>query len=371
MKPLVIIAIIIFLIGGALFGIALYNNGSFDFNSYVTKTNTIEEDFSSIEADLDTTDIEILPATDGKCTAVFTEQEKHPHSYTVEDGTLKIDAYEKKWYDHISIYTKHSKITLYLPKSEYERIEIEQDTGDITIDKALGFKDIKLQTDTGDVFVFASAENLCKISTDTGHITVKDITAESFSAKRSTGRLSIENLTVTGRAEIRGSTGNAALKNISVGGALDIATSTGKIVADTLTAESLSINGGTSKIALSDVTVKTSADIKNSTGDVSVTGMAADSLAIKLSTGDILLKDCVLKSKIQVNTSTGNIVFDSSDAPDISVHTDTGSVTGTLLTGKIFDAESDTGSITVPEDSTEGGRCEITTDTGRISISIK
>lgn len=62
--------------------------------------------------------------------------------------------------------------------------------------------------------------------------------------------------------------------------------------------------------------------------------------------------------------------LDRSDAAEIYVRTDTGDVTGSLLTDKIFFAETDTGDIDVPE-SVEGGKCKIKTDTGDISIKIE
>ena len=47
-----------------------------------------------------------------------------------------------------------------------------------------------------------------------------------------------------------------------------------------------------------------------------------------------------------------------------------GDIEGTLLTDKIFMAESDIGEVDVPK-TTSGGRCEINTNTGDIDIEIK
>ena len=54
---------------------------------------------------------------------------------------------------------------------------------------------------------------------------------------------------------------------------------------------------------------------------------------------------------------------------EIYIETDTGSVSGTLLSDKVFLAETDTGRVSVPK-TTHGGRCEITTDTGNIRIEV-
>ena len=53
----------------------------------------------------------------------------------------------------------------------------------------------------------------------------------------------------------------------------------------------------------------------------------------------------------------------------MSVTTDTGDVKGTLLSDKIFFAETKTGRKDVPK-TTAGGKCEIKTDTGDIIISV-
>lgn len=64
---------------------------------------------------------------------------------------------------------------------------------------------------------------------------------------------------------------------------------------------------------------------------------------------------------------TGNVAFDGADAAEISVKTNTGDVTGSLLTGKVFVVQTDTGAVDVPK-TAAGGRCEIETDAGDIRI---
>ncbi len=56
-------------------------------------------------------------------------------------------------------------------------------------------------------------------------------------------------------------------------------------------------------------------------------------------------------------------------AGEIFVETDTGDVTGSLLTDKVFITQTDTGSIDVSKIA-DGGKCEISTDTGDIRITM-
>ena len=51
------------------------------------------------------------------------------------------------------------------------------------------------------------------------------------------------------------------------------------------------------------------------------------------------------------------------------IKTSTGKVVGSLLTEKVFNAKSDTGKVEVPN-TTSGGSCTITTDTGKIQVTI-
>ena len=111
------------------------------------------------------------------------------------------------------------------------------------------------------------------------------------------------------------------------------------------------------------------ADVEVTTGRVKLTALAARDVAVETDTGDVTLSGVIASGKLTVNTDTGSVRLDMSDAAEISIETDTGDVVGSLLTDKIFIAKTDTGRVDVPA-SASGGRCEITTDTGNIIITI-
>ena len=73
--------------------------------------------------------------------------------------------------------------------------------------------------------------------------------------------------------------------------------------------------------------------------------------------------------EFKAKSDTGAIRLDRCDAGSLDLESDTGSITGTLLSDKVFVTKSDTGKIIVPE-TTTGGICKIETDTGRIEITI-
>ena len=81
------------------------------------------------------------------------------------------------------------------------------------------------------------------------------------------------------------------------------------------------------------------------------------------------MKNVVASEGFIIERGTGDVSFDSCDAAEIFVETSTGDVKGNLLSDKVFIAKSDTGKVNVPK-TVLGGRCEIKTDTGNITLSI-
>ncbi len=284
-----------------------------DTSKYETNNYEITDNFNSISINTDTASIQFVPSNDGICRVTCVEQEKMKHSVTVKDDTLVIEILDtRKWYEHISFFSfKSAKITISLPESEYASLVIKESTGNIEIPKDYKFKSIDISASTGDIKSCASASELIKIKTSTGDICVENVST----------------------------------------GSLDLSVSTGKVT-------------------VSDVRCEGDVTVGVSTGKAYLTNVACKNVTSSGSTGDISLKNVIATESFSIKRSTGNIKFDGCDAGEIFVETDTGDVTGTLLTEKIFIPKSDTGDIKLPE-TTSGGKCKITTDTGDIKISIQ
>lgn len=150
----------------------------------------------------------------------------------------------------------------------------------------------------------------------------------------------------------------------------------------------LSVQADTSDVEIAENFTFEDITIAVSTGDIHMEGIVANNIKLTVSTGDVVarniqclqfssagstgdlhLQQLMAKETIRIERSTGDVDFDSCDAAEIMIHTDTGDVTGTLLTPKIFQVETDTGRVDIPASGT-GGRCEIKTDTGDIQVEI-
>lgn len=289
----------------------------FDFSKlstvkYEKNTYEISEDFSKISIDTDTTEIEFVLSDKKQCKIVCFEDEKVKHSATVKGGTLTIGTVDtRKWYDCIGFSFGESKMTVYLPKTEYASLLIKGSTGDIEIPKDFEFDTVDISASTGDVDCYASASEWMKI-------------------KLSTGAVCVENVSV-GTLDLSVTTGGVTVSSINCEGDMKVAVSTGKT-------------------KLTDISCK----------NVMSTGSA----------GGIILKNVIAAGNLSIERSTGAVILEGSDAAQIYVKTSTGSVKGALLSEKIFITETGTGSVNVPKTVT-GGKCEIKTSTGDIQIGIQ
>ena len=293
------------------FGVIILTMTACSAANYETNVYEINESFYDIAIKTDTADIAFLPSDDGMCRVVCYEKSKVSHSVEVENGTLTVKVVDnRKWYDYIGVNIDSPKITIYLPEAEYSSLVVEEDTGDIEIAKDFEFKSIDVSLDTGNVKCYASATDAIKIVASTGDVYVENISASSLDLKTSTGDITARGITSDEKITVDVSTGKAHLSNI--------------------TCKNLTSTG---------------------------------------STGDISLINVIATEKISIERSTGNVTLEGSDATELFITTDTGDVKGSLLTNKVFITKTDTGRINVPNSIT-GGRCEITTDTGDIIISI-
>ena len=94
-KFLLIVALCLILIGGALFaGVMAKHNwdlASLSKDDYETRSYPVTEDFRSIDIRSDTENISFVPSDDGTCRVEITEKKEEPHTVTVKDGTLRIE----------------------------------------------------------------------------------------------------------------------------------------------------------------------------------------------------------------------------------------------------------------------------------------
>lgn len=143
--------------------------------------------------------------------------------------------------------------------------------------------------------------------------------------------------------------------------------STGKITINSNVLDTLYLENSTGNISIKNCNQMGNISIDTSTGDVNLSSVNCKQLDINISTGNTNLIKTVVEKDFNIAGSTGNVFLDDFDAKNIYIDLSTGDVTGTILTGKLFNATSDTGNVIVPE-SYNNGVCKITVSTGNIDI---
>lgn len=284
---------------------------SLNTEHYETKTYEVKGDFDKIDIDTTVDTVSFELSGDGSCRVVCDESEQEVHTVTVEDNTLKIRMKQQtKWGFHFGVSVQEPKMKVYLPKEEYASLKLQTDTGDATLPEDFTFGSAAVKSDTGDLTFLAAVPGTLKIKTDTGGIRVKNTEPKKAEFASGTGDMRIESLKTEGSVSVLTDTGDLKLKNVSCG-----------------------------------------------------------DLTVESNTGDLRMENVLAAAAFNIKSDTGSVTFNDSDAAEICIITNTGDVNGTLLSEKVFLIETDTGDVNVPKSIT-GGRCEITTDTGDIDISI-
>ena len=296
------------------------------------KEYEIKENYSSIYIQGYAGNIIIKPSADGVTRVECFDKEKVSHTVSVEGETLSVKVKdERRWYDRISLFSfwDSNGITLFLPKGEYNSIEVSSSTADITLQSGFSFANGSFASSTGDMIIFGAFSGDFTALTDTGDINLSGVSAAA--------------VTVTAN------TGDITLDEVKSAGCLNITTDTGEIYS----AESSAVT----------------ARFKSDTGDMDIKFCEFNYAEIESNTADILLAQSTATKSIDIKTSTGDIEFRSFDAGEITVKTSTGDVEGNIRTDKKFTVNTSTGKVRVPSDKGDAP-CSITTSTGDINIII-
>lgn len=309
------VGVIMIILGCVIFsGVAISTKGNY-MAMFSGKLNSneyeITESFSSISIDVETADIRLVYSEAEKCSLSVLEPKKVKHTAFISDGKLTVSYDdERKWYERIGIFCS-PKITLTLPKTEYDSLNINATTGNITLPKDFSFNTIDISITTGNLNCSSSAVNSAVIEATTGNIKVENA---DF-----------------GSVEISLSTGNAHL---------------------------------------SDINVEKNAAVKVTTGEVEIKNLNCKNFSSTGSTGDLNLTNVIGSESLYAKRSTGDVELDGIDAPVIEIQTTTGDIEGSILSPKTFTYSSTTGGVKVPQNG-DGGECTLTTTTGDVKIRIK
>ena len=105
-------------------------------------------------------------------------------------------------------------------------------------------------------------------------------------------------------------------------------------------------------------------------GGIALSHIRSGEVSVRSTSGRMELTDVIAAAGLYAESVSGSVALDGCDGSTIRIETTSGSVKGTLLSDKLFAADSTSGKVEVPR-SAAGGECEITTVSGSIAIEIR
>ena len=294
-KGWIIAASILVVLGIALFvgatAVGGFDVASLGNNRYETVSEEVSEDFKDISIKVNAAAIEFLHGEEKQCKVDYTGQEDLKISVEVKDKTLVIQ-YEdtREWYEHIGIFFKEPKITVYLPKEEYASLSVQSNTGVVTLPKELTFGSITIDSDTSDVDCSASVKENMDIHVSTGDILLIDMKAGGVKVETTTGNVKMIGIDVGGDIAISTTTGDVLLGKAVAQKALTVKCTTGDVGFDRSDADTITVS--------------------TTTGDITGTLLSGKEFNTETSVGDIHVPKNTEGGRCELSTTTGDIAID-------------------------------------------------------------
>ncbi len=252
-------------------------------------TYEITDDFSALDIDVSTADVEILH-TDGGAKIVCTETKDKKYELKLENDALSVDYKDgRNFIKRIGIDFTKMTVKVYLPKTVYNKLEIDTDTGNVSASSDFLFETIDIDTDTGNVDLDGTDAETVYIETDTGNVVMNHTSATKLTVETDTGNITAKRGSY-GEVDFKTDTGNVRFEDTFTFVSLRVRTDTGNVNFDGADAPVIDVKtdtGNVKGILYTDKIFQT----KTSTGKVQVPSSTIGGLCkIETSTGDISIR---------------------------------------------------------------------------------
>lgn len=277
--------------------------------SYETHTYAPGEAFHRISIDCGSSNVRLYPSQNNTCRVECTEGDDATFSVEVRDDTLYIRRENGSVkFLYFGVYFGETGISVYLPKDAYESLAIHTSSGDVEVPEFFSFTSADIQCGSGEIWLLASVGDTLSVQSQSGDIHMGNTSPAIMNVQTGSGEISIDHVKGETVLQIRSTSGDVTLANVN-GKAVDVITSS----------------------------------------------------------GEVTLSNAILEGSIYLKSDSGDVALRTSDAAGLYIQTGSGSVSGTLLSEKVFLIDTSSGDVDVPH-SASGGKCEVTTQSGDIAF---
>ena len=193
------------------------------------------------------------------------------HTVSVEGDALAIQEVDnRKWYQHLHIFSQSTKITVYLPEGSYGTLTIKASTGNVTIPKGFSFASADMDITTGDITCCAAVSGDMALHITTGDVQLSDVTCRNLTATGTTGDITLNNVMASESFSIKCTTGDVMF-NACDAATITVKTTTGDITGSLLTAKAFDAHATTGCVEVPQSTEGGRCKLKATTGDIKIT----------------------------------------------------------------------------------------------------
>ncbi len=269
-------------------------------------------------------DVTIVPTTED--TYRLEASNEGYHDVTLENGTLRI-VRSKQRMERRLFFSDSGELTLYLPKGQYQALDVTTASGDIEV-----------RQDFGTVHITGASSDVTLAGTYSGKVTVQT----------ASGDVSLEG--IFGAAlEVKTASGSQNLKGRFVSGKL------------------LAASGD---IEIFQASFSEDLAVEAASGDLTFSNVLAQELRLRSASGDLDLEQVLSKENFLCRTRSGDVVLKRCDGPHMEFTTISGDISGSLLHGKQFSYQTVSGDMNL-HGGTPQGTCTISTVSGDADLEIE
>ncbi|MBO5088927.1 MAG: DUF4097 family beta strand repeat protein [Lachnospiraceae bacterium] len=316
------------------------------------KTNTyeIKESFENISVEGLEAKVTLVPSTDGTCKVVCTENDNVYDEVKVENDTLTIKRTSKgKWQFNFGVSLEEVKITVYLPKTEYKKLVLNNTSGRLEVPTAFTFEEAKVANSSGKIIFKADVTGALSVENTSGGIDVGENQVGSLTVAESSGGIQVASVHVENDVQASSTSGGIHISEVEC--------------------KNIVAKGSSGSIRLSSIVAKENLEVDGTSGSIQLTDVECANVTGGNSSGSIKCSNVIASGNMELENSSGGISFEACDATNLKLSATSGSIRGNLLTPKNFVADATSGSVDVPQ-SASGGLCEASTTSGSIHIRV-
>lgn len=288
-------------------------------------------------------DVSIVPTTED--TYRLEASSEGYHDVTLENGTLRI-VRNKQQMKRRLFFSDSGELTLYLPKGQYQALDVTTASGDIEV-----------RQDFGTVHITGASSDVTLAGTYSGKVTVQT----------ASGDVALEGI-FGGALEVQTASGSQDLKGRFASGKL-LAASGDIEISQASFSEDLAVEAASGDLTFFNVLAQ-ELRLRSASGDVRMERVCAETLNAESRSGDLDLERVLSKGDFLCKTTSGDVSLEGCDGPRMSFTTVSGDISGSLLHGKQFSCRTVSGEMNLPG-GTPQGTCNISTVSGDADLEIE